>query len=89
MNSAEIKKEFDLLEYWRVIVKRKWVIMTFAGALLFFVGVFSFLATPKYESTVTLLIEEESSRILSIDETFGYTCSKINLVNSRAVIIVS
>jgi len=70
VNSAEIKKEFDLLEYWRVVVKRKWVIVTFAGALIFFTGVFSFLATPKYESIATLLIEEETSRILSIDETF-------------------
>jgi len=72
MNYEERKKEVDLWEYWRVIVKRKWVIMTFAGTLIFFVGIFSFLATPKYKSTATLLIEEETSRILSIDETFGY-----------------
>ena len=72
MNYAEKKREVDLIEYWSVIVKRKWVIMTFAGTLIFFVGVFSFLATPKYKSTATLLIEEESSRILSIDDTFGY-----------------
>ena len=89
MNNMEKKREVDLIEYWRVIVKRKWVIMTFAGTLIFFVGVFSFLATPTYKSAATLLIEEEASRILSIDDIFGYTCSKIGLVNSRAVIIVS
>ena len=72
MNDVDKRKEFDLWKYWRVIVKRKWVIMTFAGALFFFTGVFSFLATPKYKSTATLLIEEETSKILSIDETFGY-----------------
>ncbi len=72
MNNVEKKREVDLIEYWRVIVKRKWVIMTFAGTLIFFVGVFSFLATPKYKSAATLLIEDETSRILSIDETFGY-----------------
>ena len=89
MNYVEKKREVDLIELWRVIIKRKWVIMTFAGTLIFFVGVFSFLATPKYKSAATLLIEDETSRILSIDETFGYTCSKIDLVNSRAVIIMS
>ncbi len=89
MNNMQKTSELDLMEYWRVMVKRKWVIMTFAGALIFFVGVFSFLATPKYKSAATLLIEDETSRILSIDDTFGYTCSKIDLVNSRAVIIVS
>ncbi|NIO49358.1 MAG: polysaccharide biosynthesis tyrosine autokinase [Candidatus Aminicenantes bacterium] len=72
MNYAEKRREVDLIEYWRVIVRRKWVIMTFACTLIFFVGVFSFLATPKYKSTTTLLIEEESSRVLSIDDTFGY-----------------
>lgn len=72
MNYEEKKREVDLMEYWRVIVKRKWVIITFAGSLIFFVGVFSFLATPKYKSTTTLLIEEGTSKILSIDETFGY-----------------
>ncbi len=89
MNNVEKKREVDLIEYWRVIVKRKWMIMTFAGTLIFFVGISSFLATPRYKSRATLLIEDETSRILSIDETFGYTCSKIGLVNSRAVIIVS
>jgi len=72
MEQREKKKEVDLMEYWSVIVKRKWVLIVFAGSLIFFVGIFSFLATPKYKSTATLLIEEESSRILSIDETLGY-----------------
>ena len=72
MNYEQKKKEFDLWEYWRVIVKRKWVIMSFAGTLIFFVGISSFLATPKYKSTATLLIEEETSKILSLDQTFGY-----------------
>ena len=72
MISQEKKAEIDLMEYWRVIVKRKWVAIGFAGALLFFTGIFSFLATPLYKSTATLLIEEESSKILSLEETFGF-----------------
>ena len=72
MDNREKKKEVDLMEYWSVILKRKWVLITFAGSLIFFVGIFSFLATPKYKSTATLLIEEGSSRILSIEEAFGY-----------------
>jgi len=72
MNNIKEQKEIDLMTYWRIIVKRKWVIVSFAGALIFFTGIFSFLAAPKYESTVTLHIEEGSSRILSIEDTFGY-----------------
>ena len=66
------QQEVDLMEYWRVIVKRKWVLFTFAGTLIFLVGVYSFLAAPKYQSTATLLIEEGSSRLLSIEDEFGF-----------------
>jgi len=58
------------MEYWSLILKRKWIAITFAGTLVFFTAVFSFLATPKYKSTATLLIEEETSGILSINEAF-------------------
>ncbi|MHA2052190.1 MAG: GumC family protein [Candidatus Hodarchaeales archaeon] len=72
MKNLEKSKSLDLWEYWGVIVKRKWVIITFASALVFISGVFSFLSTPKYKATTTLLIEEEASKILSIEETFSY-----------------
>jgi capsular exopolysaccharide synthesis family protein len=75
----EREKEVDLLEYWRVIVKRKWVVVTFGGALILFVGIFSFLATPIYKAKTTLLIEEESSRILSIEDEFGYQRRAVDL----------
>jgi len=66
-------EEVDLLEYWRMIVKRKWVLITCTGALVLFTGVFSFLATPQYRSTATLLIEGELSKILSIEDELGYS----------------
>jgi len=72
MNSQEKQKEIDLWEYWRVIIKRKWALLTFAGMLVLFTGLFSFLATPRYKATASLIIEGDSSRMLSIDETFGY-----------------
>lgn len=67
------EEEMDLLEYWRMIVKRKWVLITFTGILVLFIGVFSFLATPQYRSTATLLIEGELSKILSIEDELGYS----------------
>src|SRR4030042_96926 len=72
MIPEEKRKEIDLLDYWRVIIKRKWLALAFAGSVIFFTGVFSFIAKPKYKPTVTLLIEEQTSRILSLQETFGY-----------------
>jgi len=72
LNKVERSREAALIEYWRVIVKRKWVIVTFAVALIFLAGISSFLAIPKYKSTATLLIEDEISRVFDIDETFDF-----------------
>jgi succinoglycan biosynthesis transport protein ExoP len=71
MENEEKVKVIDLMEYWRVILRRKWIAIVFAGVIFLFTGIFSFLATPLYKSTATLLLEEESSRILSIDEALG------------------
>lgn len=72
MDYKEDIREIDLMKYWRMIAKRKFVVITFSGAIIFFTAIFSFLAIPQYKSTATLLIEEETSKILSIEETFGY-----------------
>lgn len=60
------------MEYWKVILKRKWVIATFTGAIVFFTLVFSFLATPIYQARTTLLIEEDTSKLFSITEALNY-----------------
>ncbi|MEW5902131.1 MAG: polysaccharide biosynthesis tyrosine autokinase, partial [Acidobacteriota bacterium] len=72
MNTEEKAKEIDLKDYWRIIFKRRWLALTFAGGVVFFTVVFSFLVKPKYKSTVTLLVEEQTSRVLSSEESFGY-----------------
>ncbi len=72
MNNQNGHKEIDLLTYWRIIRKRRWVLITFTAAVMFFTGIFSFMATPKYRSTATLQIDDEHSRMLSLEETFGY-----------------
>ena len=64
------QKEIDLLDYWRIIIKRRWIFISFTGALIFFTGLLSFLATPKYRSTAVLLIEDDNARMLSLDDTF-------------------
>src|SRR4030065_2081897 len=71
MENRDRTNDIDVMDYWRLIVRRKWIVLTFAGAIVLLTGVFSFLATPLYKSTATLLIEEESSRILSGAETFS------------------
>jgi capsular exopolysaccharide synthesis family protein len=68
----EPEREFDLMDYWRVIVKRKGILFTFAGTILLLVGIYSFTAAPKYKPEATLLVGEETSKILSIEDQFGF-----------------
>ena len=70
--TIEKRKEVNLLEYWQVITKRKWVIMVFAVVVTLSVGIKTFNTVPVYKATTTLLIEEEASKVLSIEDEFGY-----------------
>jgi len=71
MEYEEERREIDLMEYWRVIVKRKNVLFVFAGTLIVLIGIYSFAVSPKYRPSTTLLIEEDTSKILSIEDEFG------------------
>lgn len=64
--------EINLLEYWHLLLKRKWVVIACVGAAVFFTAFYVFKVTPKYKAVATMMIEDESSRILSIEDEFGY-----------------
>lgn len=64
--------EINLLEYWQLLLKRKWVVIACVGAAVFFTTAYVFKVTPKYKAVSTMMIEDESSRILSIEDEFGY-----------------
>jgi succinoglycan biosynthesis transport protein ExoP len=71
MDKDDKTKVIDLMDYWRMIVRRRWIAITFAGAVILFTAIYSFVATPLYKSKVTLLIEDQSSKMLSIDQAFA------------------
>ena len=64
-------KTIDLMEYWRVIVKRKWVAISVCTLVLIFVGILTFTATPLYRAQATVLIEQPPSNILSLQDLFS------------------
>ncbi len=68
---ADEEESLDLVAYWRLIQRRKWGILGLAVFLTLLVGVVVFMMTPIYSSTVTLLIEQEKAKILSIDEVYS------------------
>lgn len=65
------KKEIDLVEYGRVVVKRKWVLVTFAAVLVALAAVLSFTKRPLYRATATLLIDEPGASLLNIQDVLN------------------
>jgi len=70
-NTKTNRKEIDILEYWRIVLKRKWVLVTFASVLVVFVAVLSFTATPLYRATATILIDEPSASLVNIQDVLN------------------
>jgi polysaccharide biosynthesis transport protein len=71
LNSGIERKEIDLLDYWRIVLKRKWVLITFAAVLVVFVAVLSFTTTRLYRATATILIDEPGSSMLNIQDVLN------------------
>jgi capsular exopolysaccharide synthesis family protein len=63
------KAQSSFRDYWLVVLKRKWTIITFAATVLTVVGLYTFLVRPTYTAKGTLLIEPEPN-ILSFKEIF-------------------
>lgn len=62
---------FELLQYWRSVAKRKWMVV--AVAVLCGVATAAGLSfvTPTYRATTTLMIEQGRSRLVSIEEVYS------------------
>jgi capsular exopolysaccharide synthesis family protein len=91
-NPDEVEIEnIDLLAYLRVLLKRKWVVAASVGTLVLFAGIYSFKATPIYKATSTMMIEEEGSKILSIEAELGYSrgLSDLRFFNTQIRLLTS
>jgi len=81
-----------LREYWTIVLKRKWTIISFALTVFTLVTLFSFLAKPIYTAKGTLLIEREPN-ILNFGQAFqietfndDYFQTQFKLLESRSLV---
>ena len=59
-------QEIDLLAYWRVLVKRRWLMLGITGAVLLVSLLFTLLATPIYRATVSMQIDNEEQHVVQV-----------------------
>ena len=83
----------DLREYWRILVKRKWLIIALLAIVVTATFMVTKLQVPEYRATALVLIEPEAAQVLAfadLDGTAGrssaeYRASQYEILRSRAL----
>ncbi|MDD2720000.1 MAG: polysaccharide biosynthesis tyrosine autokinase [Gallionella sp.] len=82
----------DLLAYWRVIQRRKWGILGLSFFITLLVVVIVYMMTPIYSSSVSMLIEQNKSKLASMDDIYSgqssdknYYQTQVEMLQSRAL----
>ena len=61
----------ELMLYWRAIYRRKWWLLGAALVFAIAAGVAVSFVTPIYRATVTLMIEQNKAKLVSIEEVYS------------------
>lgn len=85
--------EINLLDYWRILVKRRWVVYACLAALVTTVTLGSLLKEPVFTAMTRLQIERNSPNVLpfgdvaavSPNDHFGFLETQYELIQSRGV----
>lgn len=83
------EEEIDLREYLRVILKRRWTVITVFTVILITVTIHVFTATPIYEATTRLIIDRENPNVVSIQEVMAVDASGTDYYQTQYKIIES
>src|SRR5207237_9817723 len=84
--------EPHLLDYVRVLYKRRWIAGTAFTVVMLLVTVYTFTVTPIYQATTKLLIESDSPNVVSFKEVINeeqtkadYYQTQYNILQSRSL----
>jgi capsular exopolysaccharide synthesis family protein len=83
-------KEIHLRDYWRIISKRRWTVITVFIIILVTTTIVTLRKTPIYKATIKLQIDSENPNVISIDEVMNvspsdrdYNQTQYKLLQSR------
>jgi succinoglycan biosynthesis transport protein ExoP len=88
-------EEIHLLDYWRVLLKRRRIALTFFAVVVGIVVVYSFAATPVYRGTAQILVDLEKNPVMTfadngngayiqMRDSSEYYRTQIEILSSRA-----
>lgn len=85
----ETQREINLRDYWRVLLKRRWIIIVFFLVCLTAVAIYSLTMTPIYRATAQLMIEKANPNILSTQELVAIDTSGTDFYQTQYQILES
>ena len=86
---SQEQEQIDLRDYLRVMLKRRWTIITVFAIIVITVAIHTFTATPIYEPTTRLIIEKENPNVVSIEEVMAVDASGTDYYQTQYKIIES
>lgn len=73
MTTAPIpQSQIHLSEYWHLLVRRRWIVLSALMAVLAGVSIKTFRATPTYRAVATVQIERADPNIMKFDQIVSY-----------------
>jgi ssDNA-binding Zn-finger/Zn-ribbon topoisomerase 1 len=82
-------KEVELRDYWKVILKRKWTIISFTFIILIATGVMTFTMSPIHRSTATIQIDRENPQVVDFKEIFSINTTEMDYYQTQYKILES
>lgn len=79
----------ELVEYWRIISKRRFEVIGLAVAVAILATVIVFAMTPIFRATATVLIEQSKQKVVSVEEVYTGIGSNREHFQTQAEIIKS
>ncbi|MBW1672752.1 MAG: polysaccharide biosynthesis tyrosine autokinase, partial [Deltaproteobacteria bacterium] len=83
------EEQLDIRDYLRVILKRRWTLITVFVVMVITVSIHAFTATPIFEATTRLVIEKENPNVVSIEEVMSVDASGSDYYQTQYKIIES
>jgi len=84
--------EFHLIDYWRILVKRKWTVIAVTLLVLVIGVVNTLMTTPLYRSTASVQVEKNSLQVVQVGGVMnteaydpGFRQTQMELLRSRAL----
>ena len=59
--------EIDLLAYWRILVKRRWLVLSILAGVVALALLATLMATPIYRATTILQLEKEGTQVVQVE----------------------